>query len=112
MAMTLGQSIIIIVSVVLGTVTTRFLPFILFPANKTPPTYIQYLGKVLPSAVIGLLVIYCLKDMSFFSGSYGLPEILSILCILIFYFWKKNALACIFLGTIIYMMLVQFVFVT
>lgn len=112
MTMTLGQSILIIIAVVMATVTTRFLPFIVFPANKTPPPYIQYLGKVLPSAVIGLLVIYCLKDVSFFSGSYGLPEILSILCIIIFYLWKKNALACIILGTMIYMILVQFVFAT
>ncbi|MGW8113975.1 branched-chain amino acid transporter permease [Caproicibacterium sp. NSD3] len=110
MTMSLGQSIITIIMVVIGTVTTRFLPFFAFPANKTPPRYIQYLGKVLPSAVIGLLVIYCLKDVTFFSGLHGLPEIISILCIIILYIWKKNTLACIVLGTVIYMVLVQFVF--
>ena len=111
MTMTLGQSILMIIAVVMATVTTRVLPFIIFPANKKPPRYVQYLGEVLPSAVIGLLVIYCLKDVSFFSGSYGLPEMISISCIAAFYLWKKNSLACILLGTIIYMVLVQFVFV-
>lgn len=61
--MTTTQSIITIVAVVLGTMVTRFLPFLIFPEGKTPPAYIQYLGKVLPYAVIGLLVIYCLKDV-------------------------------------------------
>lgn len=112
MIMSLGQSIMTIIMVVIGTVITRFLPFLVFPANKTPPRYIQYLGKVLPSAVIGLLVIYCLKDVTFFLGLHGLPEIISILCIIILYIWKKNTLACIVLGTIIYMVLVQFVFVS
>lgn len=111
MTMTVGQSVLIIVAVVMATVMTRVLPFIIFPANKKPPRYIQYLGKVLPSAVIGLLVIYCLKDVSFFSGAYGLPEMLSISCIVAFYLWTKNSLACIFLGTVVYMALVQFVFV-
>jgi Predicted branched-chain amino acid permeases (azaleucine resistance) len=111
MTMTFGQNVITILIVVLGTMTTRFLPFIIFPSNKTPPRYIQYLGKVLPAAVIGLLVIYCLKDTTFLSGWHGLPEIISISCIVIIYIWKKNALACILLGTIMYMILVQFVFV-
>lgn len=110
--MTLTQSILTIFMVVLGTVTTRFLPFILFPASKTPPRFIQYLGKVLPSAVIGLLVVYCLKDVPFISGSHGLPEFIAILCIVLLYMWKKNTLLCIGLGTVIYMALVQFVFVS
>ena len=69
--MTTTQSIITIVAVVLGTMVTRFLPFLIFPEGKTPPAYIQYLGKVLPYAVIGLLVIYCLKDVPA-SSTYGL----------------------------------------
>ena len=110
--MTLTQSILTVFMVVLGTVTTRFLPFILFPASKTPPRFIQYLGKVLPSAVIGLLVVYCLKDVPFIAGSHGLPELIAILCIVLLYIWKKNMLLCIGLGTVIYMALVQFVFVS
>lgn len=111
MIMSVEQSVITIVMVILGTVITRFLPFVLFPANKKPPQYIQYLGQVLPAAVIGLLVIYCLKDVSFVSGSQGLPELISIAFIVLLFFWKKNTLACIVFGTILYMLLVQFVFV-
>ena len=76
--MTTTQSIITIVAVVLGTMVTRFPPFLIFPEGKTPPAYIQYLGKVLPYAVIGLLVIYCLKDVPA-SSTYGLPEVIAIL---------------------------------
>lgn len=62
--MTVSQQIITIVAVVLGTMATRFLPFLLFPSNRPTPKYVQYLGKVLPSAALGLLVVYCLKDVS------------------------------------------------
>ena len=71
--MTLPQQILTIAVVVLGTMTTRFLPFLLFPEGKQPPAFIRYLGTVLPSAVIGLLVIFCLKDAVFISWR-GLPE--------------------------------------
>ncbi|HHW31528.1 MAG TPA: branched-chain amino acid transporter AzlD [Clostridiaceae bacterium] len=110
MIMTTQQSIITIVVVVLGTMITRFLPFILFPAKKIPPKYIQYLGQVLPYAVIGLLVVYSLKDVSFISGNHGLPELISILVIIVLHMWKKNTLLSIGAGTIIYMILVQTVF--
>ena len=60
--MTTAQEIITILVVVLGTMLTRFLPFLIFPEGKTPPLYVTYLGTVLPYAVIGLLVVYCLKD--------------------------------------------------
>lgn len=63
---------------VLGTMMTRFLPFLLFPADKPTPKYVQYLGKVLPAAVFGLLVIYCLKDVNIFTGSHGIPELIAI----------------------------------
>lgn len=71
--MTTTQSIITIIAVVLGTMATRFLPFLVFPEGKTPPVFIQYLGKVLPYAVISLLIIYCLKDVPA-STTHGLPE--------------------------------------
>ena len=73
--MTTAQSIITILAVVLGTMITRFLPFIIFPEGKEPPAYITYLGTVLPYAVIGLLVIYCLKD-AVFTSYHGLPELI------------------------------------
>ena len=68
--MTLTQQIITIAIVVLGTMLTRFLPFLLFPAGKPTPKYVRYLGKVLPPAVFGMLVIYCLKNVSIFTGSH------------------------------------------
>lgn len=77
MTMTTTQGILTIAAVVLGTMVTRFLPFLIFPEGKEPPEFIQYLGKVLPYAVIGLLVIYCLKDVPG-SGTYGIPEFLAI----------------------------------
>ena len=99
--MTLTQQIITIAMVVLGTVLTRFLPFLLFPAGKPTPKYIQYLGKVLPASVFGLLVIYCLKNVSIFTGSHGIPELLAILLVM---------LLSIAGGTVFYMLLVQTVF--
>ncbi len=107
--MTTLQSIITIAAVVFGTLMTRFLPFLIFPENKKPPKYITYLGTVLPYAVIGLLVIFCLKD-AVFTCFYGLPEAISIIFIVILHKWKKNTLLSIAGGTILYMVLVQTVF--
>lgn len=93
----------------LGTMVTRFLPFLIFPEGKEPPEFIQYLGKVLPYAGIGLLVIYCLKDVPG-SGTYGIPEFLAIVFIVLLHRWKKSILLSIGGGTVFYMLLVQFVF--
>ena len=93
----------------LGTMVTRFLSFLIFPEGKEPPEFIQYLGKVLPYAVIGLLVIYCLKDVPG-SGTYGIPEFLAIAFIVLLHRWKKSILLSIGGGTVFYMLLVQFVF--
>ncbi|WP_418441740.1 branched-chain amino acid transporter permease [Anaerotignum lactatifermentans] len=107
--MTTAQSIITIFMVILGTMITRFLPFIIFPEGKTPPKYITYLGTVLPYAVIGLLVVYCLKD-AVFTTYHGLPEIIAIAFIIFLHKWKKNALLSIGAGTVLYMSLVQNIF--
>lgn len=109
--MTLSQQIITIGMVVFGTMLTRFLPFLFFPAGKTTPRYIQYLGKVLPSAVFGILVIYCLKGINIFTGSHGITEMLSIAFVVLLHLWKRQMLLSIACGTICYMLLVQFVFV-
>ena len=93
----------------LGTMVTRFLSFLIFPEGKEPPEFIQYLGKVLHYAVIGLLVIYCLKDVPG-SGTYGIPEFLAIAFIVLLHRWKKSILLSIGGGTVFYMLLVQFVF--
>lgn len=89
---------------------TRFLPFLLFPADKPTPKYVQYLGKVLPAAVFGLLVIYCLKDVNIFTGSHGIPELIAIGVVVLLHLWKKQMLLSIAGGTICYMLLVQLVF--
>lgn len=108
--MTLTQQIITVAMVVLGTAVTRFLPFLVFPAGKPTPKYIQYLGKVLPSAVFGLLVIYCLGNVSIFSGSHAIPELISIVLVIILHVWKRQMLLSIAGGTVCYMLLVQLVF--
>lgn len=110
MTMTLTEQIITVAMVVLGTVLTRFLPFLLFPAGKPTPKYIQYLGKYLPSAVFGLLVIYSLKNISLTSGSHGMPEMVSIALVVVLHLWKRQMLLSIAGGTVCYMLLVQFVF--
>lgn len=110
MTMTLSQQIITIGMVVLGTVLTRALPFLLFPAGKPTPRYVQYLGKVLPAAVFGLLVVYCLKNISLFTGNRGIPEMISITLVVALHLWKRQMLWSIAGGTVCYMLLVQFVF--
>ena len=104
--MTTTQSVITILAVVAGTVLTRFLPFLIFPEGKTPPKYITYLGTVLPYAVIGLLVVDCLKD-AVYSAFHGLPELIAIVFIFVLHKWKKNTLLSIAGGTVLYMALVQ-----
>ena len=93
----------------LGTMVTRFLPFLIFPEGKEPPAVITYLGTVLPYAVIGLLVVYCLKDVPG-SGHYGIPELIAILFIVALHKWKKSTLLSIGGGTVLYMVLVQTIF--
>lgn len=108
--MTLSQQIIMIAMIVIGTMVTRFLPFLLFPAGKPTPKYIQYLGKVLPAAVFGLLVVYCLKNVSVFTGSHGIPELLAVILVVVLHLWKRQMLLSIAGGTVCYMLLVQFIF--
>lgn len=105
-----SQTIIIILSIALGTMITRFLPFLIFPENKKVPIFIEYLGKVLPFSVIGLLVVYCLKGISITSAPFGIPEFISIISIIVIHKWKDNTLLSISIGTIIYMILVQLFF--
>lgn len=103
-----GVTLLVIAAV---TFVLRALPFMLFRGNKPVPPFISYLGKVLPYAVIGMLVVYCLKDVSVTSGTYGLPELIAIVVIVVIHKWKHNLLLSVGGGTVLYMMLVQFVFV-
>ncbi len=108
--MTLTEQMITIAVIVFGTMLTRFLPFLVFPAGKPTPDYIKYLGKVLPAAVFGMLVVYCLKDVSFLTGNHGLPELIAIAVVIALHSWKRQMLLSIAGGTVCYMLLVQMVF--
>ena len=110
-AMSLTEQIITIAVVILGTVLTRALPFIIFPENKPTPAYVKYLGNVLPAAVIGLLVVFSLKDVSIMSTYHALPEAIAVAVIILLHWWRRNMLISIAGGTIVYMLLVQLVFV-
>lgn len=98
--MTFPEQMITISAVSVGTLLTRFLPFLVFPAGKPTPEYIQYLGKVLAPAVFSLLIVYCLKDVSWLEGSHGIPEILGIAVIAALHLWKRQMLLSIAGGTI------------
>ena len=108
--MTLTQRIITVAVVVLGTLLTRFLPFLLFPGGKPTPKVVSYLGKVLAPAVFGLLVVYCLKNVSLVTGNHGLPELIAIAVVVGLHLWKRQILPSIAGGTVCYMLLVQFLF--
>jgi len=110
MTLTPFQTFIVILMLTLGTVITRFLPFILFHSNRERNPYIIYLGKVLPSSVIGLLVVFCLKNINILSPKSWLPEALAIFLITMLHLWKRNVFISIGVGTIFYMLLVQVVF--
>ncbi len=108
--MTVTQQIITVGLIVLATAATRFLPFLLFPARKPTPKYIRFLGEMLPSAALGLLVIYAFKDVSVLSGAHGIPELIATAVIVALHLWKRQMLVSIAGGTIVYMLLVQLVF--
>jgi len=110
MSFTVAQSILFFGIISLTTIFTRILPFLIFPEHKEKPKYVEYLGKVLPYTIIGMLVIYCLKDISLTTSPFGLPELISIVAIIILHLWKNNTFLSIGAGTILYMILVQFVF--
>ncbi len=110
MTMTITQQLITIIMIVLGTMLTRFFPFIVFPPNKTTPRYIQYLGEVLSLAALALLVVYCFKDVGFLTGSHGFPEIISVAVVILLHVWKGKMLLSIAGGTLFYMLLVQNIF--
>ena len=108
--MTLTQEIITIALCVLGTMATRFLPFIVFSGSKPTPKFIQYLGKALPAAIFGMLVVYCLKNVNLLAFSFGIPELIAIVFVVALHLWKRQMLLSIAGGTVLYMLLVQLVF--
>lgn len=108
--MTYSQQIITIGLCVLGTMATRFLPFIIFSENRETPAFIEYIGKFLPSAIFGMLVIYCLRNVNITQGSHGIPEFISIAVTIFLHKQKQQMLLSIAGGTLCYMLLLQFLF--
>lgn len=95
----------------LGTILTRVLPFILFPENREIPKYIKYLADILPYTIIGMLVVFCLKDISIVKAPFAIPEAVSILIIVLLHTWKRNTLLSIGAGALSYMIMVQYIFI-
>ena len=100
----------LVVVVALTTMATRFLPFLIFGGKRPTPKIITYLGQVLPFSLMGMLVVYCLKDISFMYAPFGIAQILGCTMVALLHLWKRNTLLSIGAGTVFYMVLVQFVF--
>lgn len=105
-----GKSVAMIAVVAVCTLITRALPFVIFGRKREVPQVIRYLGRVLPPAIMAILVVYCMKGVNFWGISHGLPEMLASLTVVLLHLWKRNTLLSIGVGTICYMLLVQLVF--
>lgn len=103
------HSILLIAVIALVTIALRFIPFLIF-GNRETPKYISYLGRVLPFAIMGMLVVYCLRNTDLTAMPFGIPEIISCALVVGLHLWKKNTLLSILGGTVCYMVLVQMVF--
>lgn len=104
------HSALMIAVIALVTMALRFLPFLIFGENRSTPPLITYLGQVLPYAIMGMLVVYCLKDVDLTAAPFGIPELIGCALVALLHFWKRNTLLSIGAGTVCYMMLVQFIF--
>ena len=104
------HSALMIAIIALVTAALRFLPFLIFRENRKTPPLVSYLGQVLPYAIMGMLVIYCLKGVSFAAFPFGIPEMIGCLVVVLLHIWKRNTLLSIGAGTVCYMLLVQLVF--
>ena len=108
--MTNFYAIAMIAVIALVTMALRFLPFLIFGENRATPPLIAYLGQVLPFAIMGMLVVYCLKDVDITAAPHGIPELIGCALVALLHLWKRNTLLSIGVGTVCYMLLVQFVF--
>ena len=106
----MSHTALIVADIALVTAVLRFIPFVVFNGKKEPPAYINYLGKVLPGAIMAMLVVYCLKGVSFHSVGAFLPELMASAAVVLLHVWRRNTLLSIVGGTVIYMLLVQLVF--
>ncbi len=105
------HSLLIVAIMTVVTAILRFSPFLLFPEGRKRPKVVTYLGTVLPYALIGMLVVYCFKSVNVFSAPFGIPELIATAFVVGVHVWKRNTLLSVFGGVILYMILVQFVFV-
>ena len=103
------HSILLVVVISAVTILLRFLPFLIFGKRKTPE-YISYLGRVLPYSIMGMLVVYCLRNVSVLTVPYGVPELIACVIVILTHIWKRNTLLSILSGTLVYMFMVQFLF--
>lgn len=92
------------------TALLRFLPFLIFGGEKQTPPYVIYLGKVLPYAIMGMLVVFCLKNVTLAAAPHGIPELIAGAVVVLLHVWKRKTLLSIIAGTVCYMLLIQFVF--
>jgi branched-subunit amino acid transport protein AzlD len=104
------QTLMMILAVAAGTQLTRWLPFLLFPEHRQPPRTVTYLGRVLPAAMMGLLVVYCLRNVPLWAAPHALPEALALALVAVLHRWKGSVLLSIAGGTALYMFLIQAVF--
>ena len=104
------HSALMIAVIALVTAALRFLPFLIFGENRKTPPLVTYLGQVLPYAIMGMLVVYCLKGVSLTAFPFGIPELLGCAAVTLLHIWQRNTLLSIGVGTVCYMLLVQFVF--
>ena len=105
------SSLIMIAAVAIATFATRAASFVVFPKGKEVPPTVKYIGMVLPPAVIGMLVVYCLRSTQLFAYPYGIPELIACLAVIGLHAWKRNVMLSVGAGTVLYMALVQMVFV-
>ena len=108
--MPLWQMLVLIGVMALGTLLLRTAPFLLFPAHKPTPRFVLFLGRYLPFAIMGFLIVYCLKSVSVTAYPFGLPEAIAVVFVAALHLWRKNTLLSIGAGTILYMVLVQAMF--
>lgn len=104
------HAIIVILIMGLVTLATRIVPVLIFGRGEKVPDYIMYLGKTVPYTAMGLLIVYCLRDISFTAAPHALPEIIAMAVVIVTYLWKRNTIASVVIGTVLYMFLVQVVF--
>ena len=104
------HAMVLILNMMVGTMATRFLPFLLLGDKRQTPPFISYLGKVLPYAIMGMLVVYCLKGVTLTAAPYGIPEAIACAVVIALHVWKRSTLLSIGAGTVCYMLLVQFLF--